>query len=134
MPLLLGWARQIDGRVLHTLSDILDLPALGPNQVEALQIPVSCGGMGFHSLAWEACKHHVSHVLSVRAKYGNLAAALQHVRGQFPFPHAAGADPRSESFQAAGAARDLPQPAQSAGAEFQFYCSKSFRDPPFHRS
>eukprot|EP00971_Amphidinium_carterae_P223039 4425860-Amphidinium_carterae.2 len=77
-PLLLGWARRIDGQVLHTLSEILDLPALGPNQVEALQIPVNCGGLGFHSLAWEACKHHVSHVLSVRAKYGNLAAALQH--------------------------------------------------------
>eukprot|EP00971_Amphidinium_carterae_P033697 663661-Amphidinium_carterae.1 len=53
-PLLLGWARRIDGQVLHTLSEILDLPALGPSQVEALQIPVNCGGLGFHSLAWEA--------------------------------------------------------------------------------
>eukprot|EP00971_Amphidinium_carterae_P352559 6492649-Amphidinium_carterae.6 len=115
----LGWARQIDGQVLHTLSEILDLPALGPNQIEALQIPVSCGGLGFHSLAWEACKHHVSHVLSVRAKYGNLAAALQHVRGQFPFPQAASADSRQEPFQAASAAHDLPRPVQPAGAEFQ---------------
>eukprot|EP00971_Amphidinium_carterae_P056802 1123040-Amphidinium_carterae.1 len=114
-PLLLGWARRADEHVQQTLSRILDLPELSADKVEALQVPVSCGGLGFHSLAWEAPKHHISHVLSIRAKYGNLASTMLQSRQSHPFPNAASAaldsasadlPPRLSIFHAASAATD----------------------------
>eukprot|EP00971_Amphidinium_carterae_P184114 3655448-Amphidinium_carterae.1 len=117
-PLLLGWARRADDNVQQTLGRISDLPELSADKVEALQVPVSCGGLGFHSLAWEAPKHHIihiSHVLSIRAKYGNLASTMLRSRQSHPLPHAVSAASDSASadlpphlsiFHAASAAND----------------------------
>eukprot|EP00971_Amphidinium_carterae_P207449 4115991-Amphidinium_carterae.1 len=115
LAMLLGWARRADDNVQQTLGRILDLPELSADKVEALQVPVSCGGLGFHSLAWEAPKHHISHVLSIRAKYGNLAATMLQSRQSHPLPHAVNAvlesastelPPRLSIFHAASAAND----------------------------
>eukprot|EP00971_Amphidinium_carterae_P096107 1901829-Amphidinium_carterae.2 len=111
-PLLLGRAKQIDGQVLDTLSNILDLSSLGPNQVEALQILVSCGGLGFHSLAWEACKHHVT-CESCAVSEGQVWPSCCR---QCPFPEAVSADPQSDSQRAAGVADATNQLHYTAGA------------------
>eukprot|EP00971_Amphidinium_carterae_P348121 6490332-Amphidinium_carterae.1 len=136
-PLLLGWARRADEHVQLALTRILDLPDLAPEKAEALQLPVSCGGLGFHSLAWEAAKHHISHVLAIRAKYGNLASSMMQGRRSNPLPQAANAasesasaDPNSASadhshgisaFHATGAATDdeWPWGFQQAASLFE---------------
>ncbi|CAK9043080.1 Retrotransposable element [Durusdinium trenchii] len=69
-PLILKWARQVDDAVRECVTRLLDLPALNNVQETLLTVPVSFGGLGFHSLAMETAPNHIAHVLATHATWG----------------------------------------------------------------